>query len=485
MATRTSTMTTRTKRTRRARRLWIPMVLAFLLIAGGAGYYYYEQTQQAAQQAQAAQTTIRTATVRRGNISVSASGTGTLVASKSQGLIFSVSGTVGSLKVQVGDSVQQGQVLAQLADMTTLQTAIDTAQQNLVSAQQALDTLKQGGPANIGNAELAVANAQKAVDTAKAGYIVPGMMRCDQPTTDAYYSTYSRLKKQLDALGNGGGNPGYYLNIIVPAQINVNKAYQAYLNCAGFTNYETDASHANLAVSLAQLKTAQDNLTLLQQNNGVNPTDLASAQNKVDNAQLALNQAKQNLDGATLKAPFDGVVTAVAGNVGDSTSASTPFITVADMIHPQIQFQVDETDLSKVAMGEAADVAFDSMPNTVFHGKIVQINPTLVQVSGYQTVQGLVQLDLGQTKTQTPLLAGMTATVQVIKASAQNVLLVPNSAVRDLGSGQFGVFVVGPQDKLSLHFVQVGLSDTTNTEIKSGLNPGEVISTGATATRSQ
>jgi HlyD family secretion protein len=469
----------------KTRRWLIPLAVIVVLVAGGSGYYYWNQNNQAAAQQQAATASApKTTTVRRGNITLSASGSGTLVPAITQQLNFLSAGTVAKLNVKVGDQVQQGQMLAQLDNLTTLQTAVDSAQQDLISAQQALDTLKQNGPANIGNAELAVANAQKAVDTAKAGYIVPGMQRCDQPTTDAYYSKYLLLKKQLDALGNGGGNKQYYLDIIVPAQINVNKAYQAYLSCAGFTNYETDASHATLAVALATLKTSQDTLTLLQNNNGINPTDLATAQNKISNAQVALDQAKQTLDGATLKAPIAGTVTAVAGQVGDQVGANTAFITLGDLAHPEIQFSVDETDLDKVAVGEQASVVFDAFPNQTFNGTVIQINPSLVTANNVQTVQGLIQLNLGK-DTRQLFVSGMNSTVTLIKASADNVILVPIQAIRDLGNGQYGVFTVGPNNKLTLKFVQVGLMDLTNAEIKSGLQPGDVISTGASQLKQQ
>lgn len=464
------------------RRILIPLAVIVILVAGGFGYTYWNRNLNTAKQQAATQSSLKTAQVRRGNITLSASGSGTLVASQTQNLSFSTSGTVASLKVQVGDKVAQGQVLAQLADLATLQTTVEAAQQDLVSAQQALDTLKQNGPANLGNAQLAVATAQKAVDNARAGYVVPGMMRCDQPTTDAYYSTYMRLKKQLDDLGNGGGNQTYYLNVIVPAQMNVNKAYQTYLNCAGFTNYETDASHAQLDLSQAQLKTAQDNLALLQKNNGTNPTDLATAENKVSTAQVALDQAKQTLDGATLKAPFDGTITAVSGQAGDQVGTST-FITVADLAHPQIQFSIDETDLDKAVKGGEAQIVFDAMPDQPFTGKIIRINPTLVTSGGYNTVQGLIQLDLSKLKNPPTFPSGLSASITLIKGQAQNVLLVPIQAVRDLGNGQYGVFVVNGQGKLQLKIVQVGLMDLTNAEIKSGLSVGDEVSTGVSQTK--
>ena len=183
----------------------IPLAVILVLVAGGFGYFYWNQTVVSAQATPTS--TLKTSTVRRGSLTLSASGTGSLVAAQTQSLSFATSGTVASLKVQVGDQVSAGQELAQLDDLPSLETSLASAKQDLIAAQQALQTLQQSGPANLGTAQLAVTSAQKAVDDAKAGYINPGQARCDQPTTDAYYSTYMRLKQQLDALGERRREP--------------------------------------------------------------------------------------------------------------------------------------------------------------------------------------------------------------------------------------------------------------------------------------
>ena len=64
---------------------------------------------------------------------------------------------------------------------------------------------------------------------------------------------------------------------------------------------------------------------------------------------MALTKAQQTLDGVTLTAPFDGVVMSVAGKVGDAVATSA-FISIADLAHPQLSFYIDETDLDKLAL---------------------------------------------------------------------------------------------------------------------------------------
>ncbi len=478
MATRTMTKaTTRTmKKTSRFKTVILPILVVLILVGGGAGYYFWNQAQSAAAAATTASSAPKTTTVRRGSLTISAAGTGTLSAIQQTQLSFSIAGTVKKVNVQVGDVVKAGQVLAELEHTASLDADLNTATQTLTSAQQALATLQQGGAGAIANMQLKVATDQKAITDAQSALKDKGMQACDQKTTDAYYAQYDRAQKDLTNLGDGGGNTAYYLNTIVPAKNKVAQAYAAYLSCAGYTQYQIDASHATLTLAQSQLKQDQATLTTLQQNNGVTPTDLAQAQNKVNGAKIALDGAQQNLDGIVIKAPTDGTILSVTGNPGDNTTTAT-FISMADMLNPQVQFIVDETDMDKVAMNEAVQVAFDAIPNRTFTGKVVRINPTLVTVNGYQTVQGLVQLDLSKEKDLPAMPIGLNASVTIIRSQANNVLLAPVQALRDLGGGQYGVFVV-KSGKMSMKVVEVGVMDTTNAEIKSGLSAGDVISTG-------
>ncbi len=221
----------------------------------------------------------------------------------------------------------------------------------------------------------------------------------------------------------------------------------------------------------------------MQKNNGLDPTTLATDQNSVDNAQVTLDEAKTTLAGATLTAPFDGVILTVAGQVGYTAATDTAFITMADLNNPKIDFVVDETDMDKVAIGEEATITFDAIEDKTFTGKVTQIDPQLQTSSGYQVIEGLIQLDLSKETTQPDFMAGLNASVKVIQAEAKDVLLVPVEAVRDLGDGSYGVFVLDSLGQPKLQVVTVGLKDVTNAEIKSGLKEGDVVTTGITETK--
>ena len=468
------------KKQTKSRKIWIPILIILLLALGGGGYYYLSQASTASA-ATVTDTAPKTTTVRSGSITLSATGTGTLIGSKETDLSFSTSGVVAKVSVQVGDQVKQGAVLAELDNINDLQASVNSAEQDLISAQQALDTLRQNAPVNLANAQMAVITDQKAVIDAKSAIVLKGETRCDQDTIDAYYSTWLHEKEYLDTLGSGAGNPDYYTAVIVPEKILVAEDYATYVYCAGYTDYEINSSQTNLDIANDKLALAQETLATLQKNNGLDPTALASAENTVANAQVALDQAKQTLAGATLTAPYDGTILTIAGQAGDELVS--PFISIADLAHPQVQFDVDETDMDKVALGEEAQVSFDAITGQTFTGKVIQINPTLQTLNGYQVVQGLIQLDLSQESNPPSFQKGMASSVEVIKAKADNVLLVPLQAVRDLGDGSYGVFVVGSDGQPTLKFVKVGLEDETSAEITQGLSAGQTVTTGIAETK--
>lgn len=456
----------------------IPLIVVFALAATVAGYFGWLANMPTAA---AQSSTVNTSRVRRGNLTVSATGSGTLVASRKTNLAFPIDGIVAVLNVKVGDTVKEGDVLAELQDTSTLQASYTSAELELKAAQQELDDLTNSPAANLASAQLAVAEAQKALTEAQAALKHPGVARCDKETTDAYYTAYMKAKDALDALGNGGGSQEYYLAVIVPAKNNAAKAYAAYQYCAGFTEYEINSSRANLALAEANLAEAESKLKTLQANDGLDPTALSEAQNKVANAKIAYDKAKKNLDNATLTAPFDGTILAVAGEVGDEVEAGT-FITIADLRHPEVEFSVDETDMDKVSIGAEAEIVFDAIPGTIFKGKVTQVNPNLESVNNVQVLRGVIQLELNNANDTILFIEGLNATVEIIKGKAENVLLVPVEAVRDLGGGQYGVFVVTDGGELRLRVVEVGLMNATYAEIKSGLEVNDIVTTGTVET---
>jgi len=458
----------------------IPLVLVLLLAAGGFGYTYWNQ-KNIASAASSAEESVKTAQVRVGNLTLSAAGTGTLVAGRQADLSFPVAGKVAKVNVRVGELVEEGQVLASLSNISTLEASLTSAELTLKLAEQALQDLRTNAQSNLANAKLTLATAVEAYNDAKESIKQEGWTRCDEETILAYEDSYNRLNDHYKQIKDVHGDTEYYLNVVLPAKTEKDRAYATWQYCLRYTEYEIQTSQAEAVVAEAVMNQAQAEVDLLEANAGIDPTTLAQAKNDVANAQIANDTAKQNLDGAVLKAPFSGTVLSVAGSAGDQVGTDA-FISIIDLAHPNVDFAVDETDMDKVFVGADAQVVFDALPDLTFTGKVVQVSPSLENSNGYTVLTGVVELDLSDQDSSQSIIEGLNASVEIISASAQNAILVPVEALRDLGDDQYAVFVVGSDGSLKMKVVTVGIKDATYAEITDGLSQGDVVSTGIAET---
>jgi multidrug efflux pump subunit AcrA (membrane-fusion protein) len=154
---------------------------------------------------------------------------------------------------------------------------------------------------------------------------------------------------------------------------------------------------------------------------------------------------------------------------------SSSFITLADLEHLQMVVYLDETDLGLVAVGNEAEVTFDALPDLSFTGKVVTVSPALETVSNVAAVKVIVLLENVDPEVSLPV--GLNASVDVISGRAANAVLVPIEALRDLGGGEYAVFVVENGEPV-LRVIEVGLQDITYAVILSGVQAGETVSTG-------
>jgi multidrug efflux pump subunit AcrA (membrane-fusion protein) len=140
---------------------------------------------------------------------------------------------------------------------------------------------------------------------------------------------------------------------------------------------------------------------------------------------------------------------------------------------------MDESDWVNVKVGYDVEVTFDAIEDTIFTGEVIQVDPTLFSQGMTSMVRGYAQLDPIDPGTQ--LLIGMSGAVDVISSRAVNVVLVPIEALREITEGQYAVFVLEDGEPV-LRMVEVGIQDLYYAEIKSGLQSGEIVTTGIVET---
>jgi HlyD family secretion protein len=232
----------------------------------------------------------------------------------------------------------------------------------------------------------------------------------------------------------------------------------------------TDPNDVAIASARAQLAQAQANLAKLLK--GPSEAQLATAQAQVEQARIALQEAMDNLQAATLVAPFAGTVTALYTAEGEY--ASGPVIELVDTTSLRVVLDVDEVDIGSIRIGQSSVVSLESWPDRSLTAEVVAIAPKAESQGGIVTYEVQLSFD----PEDLPVRTGMTANADLTIAQHKNVLLVPNRAItvdRQAGSYYVNKVVDG---QLIQTEVTIGLRDDSFTEIKSGLSEGDQVYIG-------
>jgi len=484
---------------------------------------------------------VQTAVARSGDLTVFAAGAGQVVPASEVNLGFDEVGTLAELLVKVGDQAQVGDVLAQLETNQSedeIALALAEAELNVLTAQQALDDIYDSVQMNTAQALLDLEAAQQALEdllngdlrqaqalqaVAEAEEDVKQAERtynavrstADQTTIDAAYAELvlaeKKLRDQEAKFDDYANKPDEDLGK-ANAQLKLSAAQAVYDNALRYYNAVTgtgseldlESSSANLAAAQAQLAEAQReydrikdgptpgevalaeaNLALADAKyetlkDGVDPAEVALADANLVNAQAKLDLAREDQAVIDLLASMDGTIMSISASVGEAVATSA-IIVMADLQQPVLEVYLDEADLDKVAVGFEVEVVFDSLPDDMYTGQVSEVSPSLQTVSNVDAVMAWVQLDLESFSKPQSLPVGSNASVDGIGGRAQNVVLVPVEAVREIGADEYAVFVMEDGEP-KLRIVTVGLMDYTSAEILSGLTAGEVVTTGVVET---
>jgi HlyD family secretion protein len=183
-------------------------------------------------------------------------------------------------------------------------------------------------------------------------------------------------------------------------------------------------------MSPQQLDLARANADTAQAGVSAAEAQVKQAAAQVSQKKAAVDVSETNLNHTIIQAPINGIVVARNVDVGQTVAASlqapTLFNIAQDLTKMQVDTQTDESDVGNMKVGQEATFTVDAYPSETFHGKVVQIrlNPTVVQnVVTYDTV-------IAFSNPQMKLFPGMTAYVTLPVATAEDVLSVPNTALR-------------------------------------------------------
>jgi multidrug efflux pump subunit AcrA (membrane-fusion protein) len=448
---------------------WIILIVIIALASGG--YYYYSTQIVPAEAADAEEPAMQTAVARQGELTIFASGAGQVVPASEIDLGFDESGTLIELNVTVGDKVEAGEVLAQLQtkdSVESIEASIADAELTVLKAQNALDDLYAN--AEIARTQALSDIAEYAQQVRDARYLLENYtMPVTLQGMDAI-EALDLMKAELDAASAAFEPYRYY-----PSSDETRADLLDALNNAQY-NYDSAVKRLDYEYVL---EVAEANLDKVRQEYdeytaGPSPSEVELAEAELANTEAKLALAKEAQAVIDLISPTDGTVMVVSATEGE-VIGTTSIISLADLEQPLLEVYLDETDLDKVANGHDAEIIFDALPDNTFTGQVIAVNPSLETVSGVQAIKVTVQMDEEGLDATLPV--GSNASVDIIAGRAEDTVLVPVEALRELGPDEYAVFVVEDGEP-KLRVVQVGLVDITSAEILAGLQAGEIVTTG-------
>jgi HlyD family secretion protein len=430
------------------------------------------------QQTQTSGEEVRTAVVERGTLLVAVSASGSIEAQTSVGLTFEMPGRVAEVLVRVGDQVKADDALA-LLDTRQLTLQMHQAQSALAAAQAQLTQLEAGprpeevaaAEADLRAAQAQVSGAVAALDQLRAGPTEAQIAAAETQVAQAELqhkiaqTEYERVKNTTDD-EDKIAQAAYDL---YAAEKSLTAAQAALADArAGAHADDLRAAQANVAAAQAQQDAAQARLDLLLA--GATDDQISDARAQVERAQAALEQAQLTLERATLRAPFDGVVARVNVSADEMAPVGLPAITLLDTSRLQVATSVDELDVGRLAVGQAAQVTLDALPDVTLTGTVKSIAPAATFDQGsIVTYDVIITLD----PTDAPVRADMTANVTVVVEELTDVLTIPLWVVRvDRTTGQTYVNQeIG--DRIERVDVTLGVRYEGVAQVLAGLSEGD------------
>ena len=301
-------------------------------------------------------------------------------------LSFQVRGVVAEVNVKIGDAVKKGDLLARLGNSDIAEAQLASANLELESAQQAIDTLNRTGDGNRAaawdayqKAQIARAEAQK-----KWNDINPTDI---QNRVDDQQATVNDRKKDLDdaqdefdkykALDQDNSKRKAAEDKLRAAQ----KDYDAAVADLENIQREYDGVRAALDAALAAEAEAKYQFEISA--GGVNSNQLSLAASRLENAKWQVSAAKATLSSYVLTAPFDGIVAEVNVEVGEQVGTDVRAVSLVNASSWVVEtIDVTELEVVKLAVGQQVTFRADALPEVEMKGVVTEISQSSILQGG-------------------------------------------------------------------------------------------------------
>lgn len=489
--------------------------LIILALCYGAYYIFFKNKTSG-------ETRYVTEVVKKGSVTATVTGTGQVEALDTLNITSKTSGDITYVGVKVGDSIKKGKLIATI-DSRDAKLALENAKitlAKLVSSPDSLTLLQKQNLITKGYSDGWNAVASYVSDSSS---ILNDMYNLYGNDGFFSYKTISNLsstgkdkvslaeKGYYDAKNSIDGINTLYKSLSrtsseVEIKNLIDKTYDsakvlsiASKNTESAFNYVVyDLSYENnsktpttrtsvnswVTSSNSYVNNFLSTINSLQENTqslkeflvGADELDIRSAKLSVENKQAAYNDC-------FIYAPFDGTIAALTANVGEPSGSSIGTLITKNKL---ATITLNEVDIAKIKLGQKVTLTFDAVANLTITGKVVEIDSIGTVSQGVVSYKVKINLDTGDNLIK----PGMSVSATIITDMVQDVIVVPNGAVKSKnGANYVETFdvpliadITGVQGSLSLTLpkqveVGIGLVDDAKTEITSGLKVGDIIVT--------
>ena len=385
----------------------------------------------------------------KGSLTASISGTGTVRANQTAILTWSTSGTVGEIKVALGDQINANDVMMAL-DENSIPIDILQAQVDVINVQQALTNLYANAPLELAQAKLDLINAEKNLEDLASDREILNYQRCTDTRREDLQNKYDDAKTLYDRF------PSAQTKLSMETALaNLNYCQKDY------TEQEKAQAEARILVAEEKVSSLKRKIETLM--DGPDPDEVTKLE-----TQLQIAQAR--LDKKVVKASFKSTVTAIYNKPGDLVVAGAKAIQLADLSTLYVDVQISEVDISLIKKDQSASLVFDAFYTETFQGRVTEISPIGTESQGVVSYAVTLKV-LNGMDTIKP---GMTAAVSIITEEKNDVFIIPIDALTTL-EGVDTVYVMRNNVPVAVE-VTVGAFSNDEIEILSAdIAEGELI----------
>ena len=468
-------------------------------------------------------------TINRADISESIEVAGKIKPSAESDLNFERSGVISSIPIKVGQRVYKGQSLATLSS-ADLVAQVSEATASVESAQATLDSITQGSRPE----EIAV--KQQILDSANSDYELQktqsidtfnnttnsyndilyfklnnfflqsadsykyNVNNCDQTLSSKIENNYTNAikdYKDLKALDsayienilNISKNQIELKNLInnissaVTSNCVINdtslNSYKAYVSSAKTimtqTTNEINARIYSINSAKSAIDKAKKDLTLSQAGGDKNKINTQKA--VLSQAQARLQSAEAQLSKNILRAPFEGIITAVNIDLGELAAATKSAVSIMSESGFELEVKLSEIDAAKIVSGQAADITLDAFGNDMhWPGSVSRVDPSATEVNGVANYKAIISFMKASSTNMDKVKSGMTANAKLITNTKKGALVISNKYIKTVGGKTMATVKDTQSSKYREKEITIGIrGDSGLIEVLSGLIEGDEV----------